>query len=73
MSSAANVTGIPTDALVIGFGTLCAAIGGWMVGQLQKLQADAAQRGTAIALLRQMMRQVCKKLDIPYNGDSDES
>ena len=68
MTGGSNITGIPTDALVIGFGTLCAAIGSWMIGQLGRLRTDAEKRGRHIAILRTLMIQVCKRLDIPYDG-----
>jgi len=71
-----NVTGIPTDLLLLGFATLVMAIGGWMITELRGLRRDASARGRQTVLLITIMRQVCKKLGVPFdpedaNGNHD--
>jgi hypothetical protein len=69
---ASSVTGIPIDLLIIGFGSVCAAVGAWMISQLSDIRKDSEKRGRHIAVLRSMMFQVCKKLDIPYHTGEDD-
>lgn len=62
-----NVTGIPTDLLMVCIGSLLAIIGGAMWREVHELRKDAVRRGKHITLLSTMMRQVCTKLGIPYD------
>ncbi len=58
-----NVTGIPTDLLLIGFGTVIFAIQSWAVRELVRMARHANTT-------RYVMKLVCQKLDIPYpNGE----
>jgi hypothetical protein len=58
-----NVTGIPTDLLLMGIGTIIFAMLSWALHELLRLSKHTTT-------MRYVMKLVCKKLDIPYpNGD----
>jgi hypothetical protein len=69
-----NVTGIPTDLLIMAVGALVSFIGAAMWRELHSLRKESAMRGRHITFLFTMMHLVCDKLNIPYdredaNGD----
>ncbi len=67
-----NVTGIPIDLLIIGLATICAGVGGFMLGEIQKLRKESEKRGIGMARLKLLVKQICKKLDIYAPDDNDE-
>lgn len=58
-----NVTGIPTDLLLIGIGTILFALMSWAMKEILRLSKHTQTT-------RIVLKMVCKRLDIPYpNGE----